>query len=146
MPRTSDIDPLEILGLLTHVNLVDVVRGADGSVRLRHRLEGTDLVERFRRSSTGTWFDENYEPEHLAHVMPNYLDAIENRRPNSDVVSIVIDHVEVLRYERIICPLAADDGEIEQLFLVFGFFKIVSDKPVAEGARLPLHRRSLRKL
>lgn len=139
VPKYADLDPLDILPILPLVNLVDVVHQPDGGYRLRHRLVGTEIVERFRTEHTGQWFDDLYDPEHLERQLPSYIRAVERRKPTVGDIDLYENNVRVMAYRRLIMPMADDDGAICCLFLVFAFHSNEDRlKQLKNG--LPLHK------
>ncbi len=134
-PRRADLDPLEMRDFLPFVNLVDVAEGDEG-LRYRHRLEGTELVESFGKSSTGRWFDENYTAEHWANQRLAYDLAVTERRANLNVIAIS-DRVRLLlQYARLIMPLSDTEAPRHSMLLVV--FEILARLPIEE--RYPIHR------
>lgn len=56
LPARADFDPLEMVSLLPHLYMLDVVPGAAAGARgFRYRLIGTSIVELLGRDSTGKW-------------------------------------------------------------------------------------------
>ncbi len=139
LPRRRQVEPWDIPMLLPYVNLVGVFRQESGPVRLRHLLEGSEIVERFKRSSTGKWFDENYTAEHLQNQLPAYLETIEKRVPTCGQISLVKNGIEHLRYERLITPLRGEADDVDVLFIVFGFFQLSKSEGDETPEMLPLH-------
>jgi len=138
-PRRLDLDPAEVPALLPYVNLVDVVEG-EGGRRFRHRLEGTGLVKRFKRDSTGQWFDENYAPAHWRAQRPAYEGAVATRLPNLNTVAVRSLERASLCYGRLIAPLAEPDGAVAMLFVVFEFQDFDGADAGLGLGRLPIHR------
>lgn len=136
IPGRDDIDPLDVTEILPQINLIDVVAQPDGHYRYRHRMEGTMLVERFKRSSTGKWFDENYDPGHLEKQLRAYDDAARTHRPNLARIQIVDDEIVTIDYTRLIMPLAPAGEPVNMLFAVFSF-NTFNEK---SGDALPIHR------
>lgn len=123
IPCRDDIDLLDVPEILPQINLVDVVQQPDGSMRYRHRMEGVLLVDRFKRSSTGAWFDENYDPAHLAKQLLAYDDAAKSGNPNLARIRVVEDGLLEIDYTRLIMPLAENGGDVNMLIVVFSFNK-----------------------
>lgn len=139
MPSMDDVDPLDIIPILCVVNLVDVVHQSDGSLRFRHRLLGTELVERFHAESTGDWFDELYTPEHLQRVLPDYETPVRERLPLFGDVTLNQEGKRVMAYRRLVLPFSGKSGTVERLMVVFAFDKI-PDALRDRGHGLPLHQ------
>ncbi len=114
MPTRADIEPLEMPALLPLVYLVDVETGVDperGPLRFRFRLIGTRIVGWFGRDLTGQYVDESFAPR--------YREAATTGLPLYDVLDKGgADGAPGGRhgfYQRLLMPLAGDDGEIEML-------------------------------
>lgn len=140
VPQWRQVDPLEIIPILPYVNLIDVVPQSDGVLRFRHRLLGTELVERFHAESTGDWFEDLYTPEHLKRVLPDYETPVLERHPVFGDVSLDKNGERVLAYRRLIMPLSGEDGSIERLMAIFAFDNI-PDTLRDRDHSLPLHRK-----
>lgn len=136
IPARDDIDLLDLSEVLPQVNLIDVHHQPDGPLRYRHRMEGSLLVERFKRDSTGKWFDENYDASHLARQLGAYDDAVRSKRPNLARIRIVTGDVVEIDYTRLIMPLAPPGEAVNMLFVVFSFNKFSDAAPGV----LPIHR------
>ncbi|MBO6835588.1 MAG: PAS domain-containing protein [Alphaproteobacteria bacterium] len=139
LPTYEDLDPLDIIPILPLVNLVDVVPQTQGGYRFRHRLVGTELVDRFRTEHTGQWFEDLYDAEHLERQLPSYIRAVERRKPTVGDIELSENGKKIMAYRRLILPLAGPDGAVNCLLLVFAF-QSEEDRfrPLNEG--LPLHR------
>src|SRR5512134_751440 len=74
MPDRRDIDPLE-LGpkLLPHVGLMDIV---DGGARVRYRLLGTAIVERWGSDPTGKFMDEVMSGSYRDYIHGLYRELV----------------------------------------------------------------------
>lgn len=136
IPGRDDIDPMDLAEILPQMNLIDVVSQPEGHFRYRHRLEGTMLEERFKRSSTGAWFDDNYDPAHLSKQIVAYDDAVHSKKPNLARIQVVTDDHYEIDYTRLIMPLAADGESVDMLLVVFSFNKYDS----SSSNILPIHQ------
>jgi hypothetical protein len=138
LPSRVDIEPWKIPNYLPFVNLVDVYWVDETTRRYRHRLLGTELVERFRES-TDEWFDEVYTAEHLAVQLQAYDLAATTHEANLDTVIVVTQGATGMFetvYRRLMMPLASDGEQVDVLFLVFEFEQYDPDF----HGRLSLHR------
>ena len=120
IPGRADIDPLEIPDLLPWLTLVDVIwEGA--RLRLRCRLIGTGVVDRFGRDITGLYAEEAYPDEYVAQALETYGAIIESRRPHLSRHRIPIEGREHAEYDRLILPLAADGDRVDMFLSCFAF-------------------------
>jgi hypothetical protein len=79
MPDRRDIDPIELgPALLPHVGLMDLV---DGAKRVRYRLLGTAIVERWGSDPTGRFMDEVMSGSYSDFVHALYRDVYRLRAP-----------------------------------------------------------------
>src|SRR5262245_23577647 len=79
VPDRRDVDPLEIgSALLPNVALVDLI---DGGKRVRNRLVGTAIVERWRMDTTGKHMDELTSGSYSEFIHSLYQDVVRHRRP-----------------------------------------------------------------
>lgn len=139
LPTVDSLDPVEMVSFLPVVNLIDAVRRDAGALRFRHRLVGTELVERFHTEHTGAWFDDLYTPAHLVRVLPEYVAAVEERRPVFGDISLARDGSAILSYRRLLLPLAGAEGSVIRLMAVFDFNDIL-DPLSDKDPSLPLHK------
>ena len=80
LPSRQDIDPVEMKKILPNIYITEVV-WADGKPRVKFRLVGTRIVERFGHDIGGEWMDEAYDQDYFAEVWPAYLAMIESKIP-----------------------------------------------------------------
>lgn len=104
MPRRADIDPLDMPALLPMVYLVDVERDP---LRFRFRLVGTRIVSWFGRDMTG-----HYVAESIAW---RYREVAETGQPSYDQLNLPGKQGRHGFYQRLLMPLAGDDGEVGML-------------------------------
>jgi hypothetical protein len=123
LPGRRDIDPVEIPELLPWIMLVDPVP-VPGGHRYRIRLVGTGIVARTGRDSTGKWYDDLFTPRDVARFSAIYDEIIASRRPHHFHADYDIQRIEGrehIRYERLMCPLAADGVTVDMLAGVVAF-------------------------
>jgi hypothetical protein len=103
MPDRRDIDPLA-LGpkLLPHVGLMDIV---DGGARVRYRLLGTAIVERWGSDPTGKFMDEVMSGSYSAYVHGLYRELARARAPVFSESVFRWDAAGFLRTRRLYLPL-----------------------------------------
>lgn len=79
MPDRRDIDPLEMgPALLPHIAMLDI---EDGAARVRYRLVGTALVERFGRDPTGLLLDDVMSGSYFEFIRSLCRDVHDHRCP-----------------------------------------------------------------
>jgi hypothetical protein len=123
LPGRQDIDPVEIPELLPWMILLDPV-GVPGGYRFRMRLVGTGIVARTGQDATGKWYDELFTPRDVARFSAIYVEVMKSRRPHhyhSDFDIARLEGREHVRYERLICPLAADGVTVDMLAGIVAF-------------------------
>lgn len=123
LPSRQDIDPAEIPDLLPNMFLVEVVR-EDGRLRYRHRLTGTEVVERAGRDPTGTFFEERFTDAELKRLTPIYDAAVASREPNllrTDQDPPLVKSLEYVTYSRLLLPLASDGETVDMLAGLYVF-------------------------
>jgi hypothetical protein len=103
MPDRRDIDPLALgAKLLPHIGLMDIV---DGGARVRCRLLGTALVERWGNDPTGKFMDEVASGSYLDFVHSLYRDVVRARAPVFSESVFRWDAQGFLRTRRLYLPL-----------------------------------------
>jgi hypothetical protein len=114
MPRRSDIDPAELVGLLPNIMLVDVV---DDDRRFVYRLVGTGEVQLRGNDPTGKSVRDGYFAATPDAAEERYLKVCNSRAPYYEV-----DNFQVL--DRYVCeanlflPLS-EDGATVNMVMVF---------------------------
>lgn len=103
MPDRRDIDPLALgAKLLPHVGLMDIV---DGGARVRCRLLGTAIVERWGSNPTGKYMDEMTSGSYLDYVHSLYREVVRARAPVFSESVFRWDAAGFLRTRRLYLPL-----------------------------------------
>jgi hypothetical protein len=114
MPRRSDIDPAELIGLLPNVMLVDVV---DDQRRFVYRLVGTGEVQLRGHDPTGKSVREGYFAATPEEAEFRYVTVRDTQAPYYDEDSFqVIDRY--VSEANLFLPLS-DDGQTVNKILVF---------------------------
>ena len=110
MPDRRDIDPLE-LGpkLLPHVGLMDIV---DGGARVRYRLLGTAIVERWGSDPTGKFMDEVMSGSYSDYIHGLYRELVRARAPVFSESVFRWDVAGFLRARRLYLPLTHHGEEV----------------------------------
>jgi hypothetical protein len=115
LPGRQHFDPLDVPRLLPWIYLFDVVPQPDGGRRYRFRLIGTGLVSTFGRDSTGSWLEELYDPEEAARATVGLERVVSARCPIEGALSLPTREKKVMRFRRLVCPLAADGRTVDML-------------------------------
>jgi hypothetical protein len=103
MPDRRDIDPLELgPALLPHLGLMDIVEGAR---RVRYRLLGTAIVERFGLDPTGKFMDEVMSGSYSEYIHGLYRQLVNAGAPVFSESVFRWDAEGYLRTRRIYLPL-----------------------------------------
>lgn len=109
-PDRGDVDPLEIgSALLPNVALVDLI---DGGKRVRNRLVGTAIVDRWRQDTTGKFMDEVTSGSYSEFIHSLYQDVVKHRRPVYSHSTFRWDVSGYLRTHRLYMPLTEGGNEI----------------------------------
>lgn len=110
MPDRRDIDPLELgPALLPHVGLMDIV---DAGARVRYRLLGTAIVERFGIDPTGRFHDEVMSGSYRDYIHSLYGKLHRARAPVFSESLFRWDKEGFLRTRRIYLPLTHGGEEV----------------------------------
>lgn len=112
LPGRADIDPLEMRFALGHLILADVEPGPPP--RFRHRLVGTQVVERAGYDATGLYIDEMSDADLAVRILPSYEQVVATRAPVSAYIKGIVGgrptDLELLRL-----PLSATGAEIDMV-------------------------------
>ena len=108
MPTRRDLLPEEMGSLLGNLFLVDVVR-TDDAVRFRYRLVGTALTAILDQELTGKFIDQ-MPFLYRKFALPAYREILRAGRPTYKETNAFEGWV-VIRYKRLLLPLASPDGE-----------------------------------
>jgi hypothetical protein len=131
LPARADIDPVDLRRQLPRLALVDVLRKPDG-LQFRHRLTGTEIVERAGRDPTGKRFDELYSGSYLQTALATYRHVVETGRPHLSERSYpLVPDRQYLQYDRLLLPLAADGRTVDMVLINI----VVQEHPRREQIR-----------
>ena len=114
MPRRSDIDPAEFVGLLPNIMLVDVV---DDDRRFVYRLVGTGEVQVRGHDPTGKSVRDGYFAATPDAAEERYQKVCNSRAPYYEVDNFQVVHRYVCE-ANLFLPLS-EDGETVNMILVF---------------------------
>lgn len=118
LPGRTDLDPLEMRGLLPHVYLIDVLPAeVPDRWRFRVRLLGEKHVEVYGPGMVGKVIDDVFPPAVAAEFNRLYAAVVRRRAPvvNRGRVSW-LRNKDFLEYEGMHAPLASDGTTIDCIF------------------------------
>jgi hypothetical protein len=125
-PPRAAIDPVDIPPavlpwlVLYNVHWVSDEQGSERP-RFEFRLVGTGVVQRYCRDSTGKYFEDVYDSPTLARQMAAFSEVACNCRPAYAQLRLPIPDRDFIPYERLLLPLAGEDGRVEAIIAVMGF-------------------------
>ncbi|MBX3496603.1 MAG: PAS domain-containing protein [Parvibaculum sp.] len=118
-PTRDDFDPAEIFALMPIMHLIDVIREPLG---FRHRLVGTELVERMGRDVTGRWVDADTYGEAAAEIFDGLKIIATEVRPYRRRARLDWHKQHWLTTEAVEMPLLGPDGEVNMVLRGATFF------------------------
>lgn len=123
VPARADIDPIDIPQLLPHVTLTELVDAkADAGFRIRFRLAGTQIEERFGCPLTNRYLDELVEGPFVQYVMDLYARLIDEMAPLYSEARFGADFAEALHAKRLMLPLSDDQVRVNMVLAGVVFF------------------------
>jgi len=111
-PNRIDLNPAEIPDLLPIVHLIDV--GWD-PISFRHRLVGTELVERFERDVTGKTVDGTLYGDATADIVADLSRVATEIRPYRRLARAAWHARDWLVVESVEMPLIDDAGRVAMI-------------------------------
>ncbi len=111
-PNRADLNPTEIPDLLPIVHLIDV---SWNPVSFRHRLVGTELVERLERDVTGKAVDGSLYGEATEKIVAALTRIATEVRPYRRQARLAWHARDWLMIESIEMPLIDDDGRVAMI-------------------------------
>ena len=120
-PPRAAIDPLEIpTDILPWLILYAVHWRAD-QPHFQFRLVGTGVVQRYDRDSTGKYFEDVYDSATLSRQIAAFSEVALNCRPAYAQLQLPVPGRDFIPYERLLLPLAGEDGRVEAIMAVMAF-------------------------
>ncbi|WP_339830592.1 PAS domain-containing protein [uncultured Parvibaculum sp.] len=126
-PTRADFDPAEFFALMPIVNLIDVHRDPIG---FRHRLVGTELVERMGRDVTGRWVDADLYGEAATSIFEGLRAVATEIRPYRRRARLDWHTQHWLTTEAVELPLLGPAGTVNMILRGATF--IVRSEPLPE--------------
>lgn len=124
MPSRTDIDPVDLRGMLPYVYLLDV----EGPSRYRYRLIGQNIVDNLGHNATGLLADEALFGEGLAEILRMYDFVAANGAPVLNRGRAFWVDFSWRRYVSLLMPLSSDGRTVDRIFAVLEF-ETVREKP-----------------
>lgn len=131
MPSRRDIRPAEIVGLLPHMFLIDVLREP---LRFRIRLAGTQVVRRFGQEGTGLMLEEIDLGARTRAIVSVYAATVADRAPTITQEEYHRHDGRYMHYLRLLCPLSSDGRSVDMLFGVMSATTAADLDPPADRA------------
>ena len=126
----ADFDPCWLRGNLRLVNLVEVVRDAQGATRFRFRLVGTTQTELARREITGLFVDDAVLPAYAERIVFNMRAVLRTRAAVYDRFPMPHPDREFIDSERVYFPLASDGESVDMILVACNYPNDVKLKPL----------------
>lgn len=134
-PARRNIKPMEIPSLLPIVHLIDV---QDDPLAFRHRLVGTEIVEKVGRNVTGKWVDEALYGKALRDVFDGLAAVAWEVRPYRRLARLDYHDRPWLGMESLEMPLLDDDGRVNMILRGASHFIVGADWGVAGRMSWPV--------
>ncbi|MDH3233744.1 MAG: PAS domain-containing protein [Alphaproteobacteria bacterium] len=118
MPARADIDPMEIIQILPHVILLDVLREP---LDFRYRLIGTVNEEHMSEPYTGRRFSELPHQCAPSRIWSCSERVVRDKHPLRSDIPYVGPKRDFTSVEDIMMPLAADGATVDMIFVVIEY-------------------------
>lgn len=102
MPARADIRPTQMGSLLRLLNLIEVEREP---MRFRHRLVGSETIQRLGRDSTGRLIDESLYGPAAAEILDTLRTLVQEARPYRRLTRLEWNNQPYLEMESVELPL-----------------------------------------
>lgn len=130
-PTRRDFDPCDLGYALGYLSLIDVLQNP---LRFRFRLQGTGVVDRVGRDSTGTFIDEMKDRRHCAMATEHFTAVLETRRPVVKVRRAYVTDVRVWNCEILAVPLSNNGVDIDMLMTGIAWDEVLSPSRLERAA------------
>lgn len=118
MPARADIEPSEIMPLLPHVVLLDVL---EDPLDFRYRLMGTAIEANLSQRYTGLKMSEIAHQRPPSRLWSNFQTVVVSRQPLITQVPYTGPHKDFLAAQDLITPLSSDGSRVDMLFNLVDF-------------------------
>ena len=115
MPARADLDPMEMIPLLPHVILLDVLRDP---LDFRYRLIGTLVEEHMSAPYTGRRFSEFEGQRAPSRIWTCNERVVTERQPIRSDIPYIGPKADFTTMEDIMMPLSADGESVDVIFIV----------------------------
>ncbi len=109
-PYKTAIDPIEIPALLPGLGIIEAHPQADGSLRYRYRLLGTDHYTANGVEHTGSYLDALHTDEEMARVGALYARLLAGNQPHYWRRPAADPNLRHTGFSRILAPLRDAEG------------------------------------
>ena len=137
MPARADFDPMEIIPILPHVVLLDVLRDP---LDFRYRLIGTLTEEHMAEPYTGRRFSEIPHQRAPSRIWSCSEQVVQDPRPLRSDIPYIGPKRDFTTVEDVMMPLAADGETVDMIFVVVDYNQKRAsadgslDAPAADGS------------
>lgn len=114
LPGRRDIDPVELRDLLRYVVLADIV---DGGARIRYRLVGTNMVERWGADFTGKHVDEIMQGSYRLYLEELFRETVAHASAIFSTGRFRWDIGRACETRRVFLPLASDGETVDKVLV-----------------------------
>lgn len=123
MPARVEIDPLEMIALLPHLILMDVLRDTKPGWPLdfRYRLLGTHVDGMMNGRYTGKCLSEMPHQQPGSRLWTSLAAVTAERTPHINRVPYVGPHKDFLSVVDMVMPMGADGETVDMLFCIVDF-------------------------
>lgn len=137
MPARADIDPMEIIPILPHVILLDVLRDP---LDFRYRLIGTVTEDHMAEPYTGRRFSEISHQRAPSRIWSCCEQVVQDPRPLRSDIPYIGPKRDFTALEDIMMPLAADGETVDMIFVVVEYIQKSVGADVSHNAPAPAER------
>jgi len=120
MPARTDLDPVDMIPLLPHVILLDVLRDP---LEFRYRLIGTITEEHMSEPYTGRRLSEIAHQRAPSRIWSCCERVATERQPIRGDIPYVGPHRDFITIEDIMMPLSADGESVDAIFIVVEYIR-----------------------
>lgn len=123
MPARGDIDPAEIVPLLPHIVLMDVLYDSKPGWPLdfRYRLIGTHVDAQMNARYTGLCMSDLPHQKPPSRIWTSLATVTEAKTPRINRVPYVGPHRDFLSVVDMVMPMASDGIRVDMLFCIVDF-------------------------
>jgi hypothetical protein len=120
MPARTDLDPAEMIAILPHVILIDVLREP---LDFRYRLIGTITEEHMAEPYTGRRLSEISHQRAPSRIWSCCERVVESQQPLRSDIPYVGPKQDFTTIEDIMLPLASDGATVDMIFVVVEYLR-----------------------